>query len=312
MNRYFLYPKKRFKWSTIHTALLLAFFMHLLGLTAYALLSPETKKKDYEFFEVKVVEEAKTEEVKKDDSTLKLPKSKALVKDMQDFEPAPAPTYAPVPSLPDKAYPTIAPMKKDAPPLPGSSGGSGPPVLGTPSDQGEYNENGGWGQGKAGAGDGSGVPGGQGWGGPVTGGDGAGGTGPGGFGGGNDFGNTKLYDKIKDMKCLMCKVENPDNGNVEYDVKKQPQLLNFERAIMNMFTHNPDQTKSVQVEMRLSVDETGRVTNVDISKSSGISDLDSAAMAWGKVMRYGIYYENGKATKCIVVCPILIEPKEPR
>ncbi|MDQ7821587.1 MAG: energy transducer TonB [Candidatus Eremiobacteraeota bacterium] len=311
MRKYFVMPKKRMKWQTIHTAVMVAVFFHLMLLTAYAIFKPETRKKDYEFFEVKVVEQEKPQQQEvKEKTTIKLPKSKALVKDMQDFEPAPAPTYKEVPSLPSKAYPTIAPMAKQAPTLPGGSSGGGPPVLGTPVDSGgEFNQNGGWGNGPAGSGDGSGIPNGQGWGGPVTGGDGAGGAGPGGFGGGNDFGNTSLSDKIKDMKCLMCKVENAQTGTLTMDVNKQPQLLNFEKAVQSMFAHNPDTSKSYTVELKLSVDETGKVDNVELLRPSGNRDLDDAALAWGKLMRYAVFYENGKPTRCYVYCPLLIEPK---
>jgi len=312
VNKYFIFPRKRFRWTTIHTTMMIALFLHFSCLCAYAIFRPETQKKDYEFFEVKVVEpEEVKEEAKKEETKLKMPKSAPLVKDMEDYEPAPAPTYKEVPSLPSKAYPTVAPMNKQATPpsLSGSSSSSGPPVLGVKGDQGEFREDGGWGQGNQGMGDGSGVPDGQGWGGPITGGDGAGGSGPGGFGGGNDFGNTALSDKIKDMRCLGCKVDTPGGASIR-NRDEQPQLLNFENAIMRLFRQQPDQSKARQLSIRLKVDASGRVLSAYMEQSSGIKDLDDACIAWGKAMKFATYYEDGKAVECEISVPVLVEPKQ--
>ncbi len=313
MKRFFILPlrKKRFRWTTIHSTLLIAFFLHVCCLYAYAIFTPETQKKDYEFFEVKVVEtEEPKDEAKREETKLKMPKSDPLVKDMEDYEPAPAPTYKPAPSLPSKAYPTTAPMQKQAtpPPLSGFSSNSGPPVLGVHGDKGEYRADGSWGQGNQGSGNGSGVSNGQGWGGPITGGDGAGGSGPGGFGGGNDFGNTALSDKIKDMRCLGCKVVTQGGASI-MKKEEQPQLLNFESAIMRLFRQQPDQSKSRQVVIKLKVDSSGRVMTADMEQSSGIQSLDDACIAWGKVMRFATYYEDGRAVECEISVPVVVEPK---
>jgi TonB family protein len=275
----FIPPKRKFKWDTLHSTLIMAVLIHVVFLTVFAIFRYEVKHKDAitEVYEVEMVPLPEAPGGGGgggggSDSEPALEEQAPIAYKAQSLEVPEAPQkYAPqqyAPQQPAPALPVPQVAFKPSKPAPQSGGGS-------PSGSEKGSESGGGHGSGVGTGNGSGTgPGsGTGTGGGTGSGVGTGtgsGTGPGsgsGADGGSGSGRGTSRDGLAQGNTYLAQnsqyFEAYRNGKLNFPVYKE-STTGFGGPII------PQGQNSVEgnLTLRYRVNENGRVTNCSIEKSS--------------------------------------------